>query len=127
MSQFELDVWPNNNIRPLDPMRAFALTALLELVALNCFLAYSGPALAREMHRVVVHDDIKLSLLSNAAFALQPWFYLVSLAALGVTGFGFGRRLSERALIYAVVSFLVLDVIGLLASLWGFGSVHFLL
>jgi len=108
-------------------MRAFALTALLGVIALNCFLAYSGHALSEDMRRVAVHDGVKLSVLSEAAFRLQPWFYLVAFAAVVVSGLGFGRRLSERALTYAVVSFLVLDIIGLLISLWGFSYVHFLL
>jgi hypothetical protein len=108
-------------------MRAFALSALLGLVALNCFLAYSGQTLAREIRRVVVHDGVKLSVVSEAAFILQPWFYLVALAAFVATGLGFGRRLSEHVLIYAVVGFLVLDIVGLLLSIWGFSHVHFLL
>ena len=108
-------------------MRAFALTALLGLVALNCFLAYSGRTLARDMHRVVVHDGVKLSVLSESAFVLQPWFYVVALAAFVVAALGFRHRLPERGLIYGAVSFLVLDILGLLISLWGFSYVHFLL
>ena len=108
-------------------MRAFALVALLGIVALNCFLAYSGQSLAQDMGRVVTHDGIKLTVLSKAAFALQPWFYLLAAAAFVAAGLGFSRRVTERGLIYLVVSFLVLDIIGLLVSLWGFSYVHFLL
>jgi len=108
-------------------MRAFTLTALLGVVALNCFLAYSGHSLSEGMRRVAIHDGVKLSVLSEAAFRLQPWFYLVALVAVAVSRLGFRHRLSERALIYAVVSFLVLDIIGLLISLWGFSYVRFLL
>ena len=108
-------------------MKGFALTGLFGLAVLNCFLAVSGQALAREMRRVALHDGVKLSALSDAAFALQPWFYLIALAALVATGMGFAKRLADRGLIHAVVGFLVLDVVGLLISLWGFTHVHFLL
>jgi len=108
-------------------MRVFALTSLFGLIVLNCLLSYSGQALAQEVHLVVVHDHLELSALSKAAFALQPWFYAVAVAVFVVMALGFRHKLSDQRLIYAVVSFFVLDVIGLVISLWGFGVVHFLL
>ena len=108
-------------------MRAFALTALLGIVALNCFLAFSGQILAQDTNRVAVHDGVTPSTLSKAAFALQPWFYLLAAATLVAAALGFSRRVTERSLVYLAVSFLALDIIGLLVSLWGFGYVHFLL
>jgi hypothetical protein len=108
-------------------MKRFVLTALVGIVALNSFLGYSGNALSQEMRREAVHDGVELSVLSEGAFRLQPLFYLVALAALAVSSLGFLHRLSENALAYAVVSFLALDIIGLLISLWGFSNIHFLL
>jgi hypothetical protein len=108
-------------------MRPFALTALLAIVVLNCFLAFSGQALAQDMGRMVAHDGVTLSTLSRAAFALQPWFYVLAAATFVAAALGFNRKVAERGLVYLVVSILVLDIVGLLVSLWGFGYVHFLL
>ena len=108
-------------------MRAFALTGLLGLALLNGFLAYSGQALANEMHRSYTHYGVKLSLLSQAAFALPPYFYIVAAAAVVLAALGFWRRTPEHKLIYGAFALLLLDVAGLFAMMWGFGVVHFLL
>jgi hypothetical protein len=108
-------------------MRLPGLTAILGLAVLNCFLGCSGQRLAYEMHRVVAHDRIMLPLLSEVAFALQPWFYVVAVAVVLFGGLGLAGKLSEKALMYGVVGFLILDVAWLVVSLWGFSMVHFLL
>ena len=58
---------------------------------------------------------------------MQPWFFLVAAAALVIACLGFSRRVSDKGLIYGVVGFLALDIVGLVVSLWGFSQVHFLL
>jgi uncharacterized membrane protein YwaF len=112
---------------PPNRMRTFALTALLGLFLFNCYLGFSGQVLARNMSQIAGRFGVKLSAFSEAAFALQPCFFLVALAVVVVAVLDWRRRLSERTLIYMVVGLLWLDVVGLLISLWGFSNVFFLL
>lgn len=116
-----------NPSTPLGQLRTFGLLTLLGLIVLNCFLAYSGQSLATQMRRAATHEGIQLSSFSQAALASQPAFYLVASAALVTVTLGFGRRFSEHLLIYVAFCLLVLDITGLLVSLWGFSSIHFLL
>jgi hypothetical protein len=105
-------------------MRTFALITLSGLVALNCFLAYSGQFLAEQMGRSYHHLGVKLPGLTYAALVLPPWFYVVALASLAVAGLGFFRRVTDSKLMVGAVCFLTVDVAGLLVSLWGFCVIH---
>jgi len=92
-------------------------------VVLNCFLSYSGQVLARDAERVAVHDGIKLSAFSAAAMALQPAFYFVGAASFVIAVLGFCRKFPERPLVYSVLGLLALDIIALLVSLCGVGTI----
>jgi len=106
-------------------MRPFALTSLFAIAALNCFLASSGQKLANDYHGVLQGFGSKLPALTRAAFVVPPGFYAVAVAAVAVAGLGLGRKASDHSLVYAAVVFLLLDMGGLLVSLWGLATVPF--
>ena len=108
-------------------MRVFLVSVLLSISILNFFLGWSGSVISHEVNRVVVHDGIEISVLSSIAFAIQPWFYFLACVSLGSAVLSLVKKLPERLMVYLVVFFMALDVVGLLISVWGFGGVHFLM
>jgi glucose dehydrogenase len=105
-------------------MRAFAISTLVGITALNCLLAYSSEFLANEMRMSLHGFGIKQPGLTATALMLPPWFYAVAALALLVAGLGLWRRLREDKLVYSIVAFLAVDVGGLLWLLWGFTVVQ---
>ena len=103
-------------------MRRFALGALLGIAALNCFLGYSGQALVNEIREGMKHYGTKFSNGTLIAFDLQPWFYLVAVAAIVIAGLGIRRKVRDDRLVHVGFSLLLCDVAGLLATAWGIGS-----
>ena len=109
----------------LTHMRRLTLTALIGIVLLNCFLAYSGQYLSSQVRQLAADHDSKLPALSVLGLAIPPWFYLVACVAILPAVLGLTRRLGEYGLIYAVVGLLLLDILFLLISLWGVGVLSF--
>jgi hypothetical protein len=108
-------------------MKVFLLSTLFAIAVLNLFLGYSGSVLSHEAHRAAVHWGIELSVTSQLAFAIQPWFYPLAFVALIIVALGITKKLPEWMPIYFIILFMALDIIGLLISTWGFGMIHFLL
>jgi hypothetical protein len=108
-------------------VRQFAVSALCAIAGLNCALAYFGQKLAADICRVAIYDNTKLSVFSEYTLKSQSCFYLVALAAVFIISLALARRLSDSSLIYLVVGFLAVDIVGLIVSLWGVSSVYFLL
>jgi hypothetical protein len=101
-------------------MRTFSIALLSGLAALNCLLGYLTHQLAGPMYRAFTQYGTDLPLLTALAVHLPPWFYVLAVAALLVICLGLWRRLPDHKLVYAAVALLIVDVAGLLASLWGY-------
>jgi hypothetical protein len=108
-------------------MRLFLLTITFATAIFNCLLGYSGAVLSYVVRKSVDHLGVELSLLTEFAFDLQPWFYLLAFCVLVTGVLGLRRKLSENQLIILIVTFLAVDIFGLFISAWGFGTAYFLL
>jgi len=100
-------------------MRRFALTSLVAIVLLNCFLAYSGHALSVQLRQLAADKGIKLPLATVLGLAAQPCFCLIAASAVVAAMLGWSRKLGDRALIYLIVGLLVFDIAALFTSQWG--------
>ena|ERR1043166_6031614 len=106
-------------------MRRFALTALVGVALLDCFLACSGQYLSSQVRQFAEDHGTKLPATSIAALSIPSWFYLLAVVAIVAALLGFARKLGDGALVYAVAGLLLLDIVALLAMLWGVGLLLF--
>jgi len=59
------------------------------------------------------------------SLAFPPWFYLIAALAAVAALLGWVRRLEDREVVYAIFGLMLIDIVGLLVSLWGVGVMLF--
>ena len=106
-------------------MKRIALTTLLAIALLDCFLAYSGQYLASQVRQFGSDRHILLPGFSLITLTIPPWFYLFAVVAVVIAILGLTHKLSDCWLVYTAVVLLFVDIAALLLMLWGVGVIMF--